>query len=143
LLDEFGQPILLLRSGPFSVDTLVHAEQFLGLDGEGSITAPAAVRDSSHGRPNRRCASKLAGNLLHHGVAGFVSRARRKRLLMCHDGTRSFIQTQQLPANRFVARATAADLPNSHYSVVFLGEANCVDLDRSGVAVIAKFKNMA
>src|SRR5437762_9958761 len=30
-------------------------EQFLGLDGEGSITAPAAVRDSSHGRPNRRC----------------------------------------------------------------------------------------
>src|SRR5215218_10258060 len=55
LLDEFGYPILRLRSGPFSVDTLVHAEQFLGLDGEGSITAPAAVRDSSHGRANRRC----------------------------------------------------------------------------------------
>jgi len=34
------------------VDTLVHGEQFLGLDGEGSITAPAAVRDSSHGRIN-------------------------------------------------------------------------------------------
>jgi hypothetical protein len=47
--------ILRLRSGPFSVDTPVHAEQFLGLDGEGSITAPAAVRDSSHGHPNRRC----------------------------------------------------------------------------------------
>src|SRR6185312_9672090 len=28
--------ILRLRSGPFSVDTPVHAEQFLGLDGEGS-----------------------------------------------------------------------------------------------------------
>src|SRR6266436_1000886 len=55
LLDDFGQPILQLRSGPFFVDTLVHTEQFLGLDGEGSITAPAAVRDSSHGRPNRRC----------------------------------------------------------------------------------------
>src|SRR5882757_5512083 len=27
----------------------------LGLDGEDTITAPAAVRDSSHGRPNRRC----------------------------------------------------------------------------------------
>ena len=38
--------ILRLRSGPFSVDTLVHAEQFLGLDGEGSITAPAAACDS-------------------------------------------------------------------------------------------------
>src|SRR5260370_41916130 len=28
---------------------------FLGLDGEGSIMAPAAVCDRSHGRPNRRC----------------------------------------------------------------------------------------
>jgi hypothetical protein len=45
---------LLLRSGPFSVDTLVHAVQFLGSDGERSKTAPAAVRDSSHGCPNRR-----------------------------------------------------------------------------------------
>jgi hypothetical protein len=33
---------LRLRSGLFSTDTLVHAEQFLGLNGEGSITAPAA-----------------------------------------------------------------------------------------------------
>jgi hypothetical protein len=30
---EFGHPILPLRSGPFSVDALVHAERFLGLDG--------------------------------------------------------------------------------------------------------------
>ena len=48
LLDEFRDPILRLRSAAFSVDTLVHAEQFLSLDGEGSVTAPAAVRDSSH-----------------------------------------------------------------------------------------------
>jgi hypothetical protein len=47
--------ILRLRSDPFSVDTSVHAEQFSGLDGEGIITAPAAVRDGSHGRPNLRC----------------------------------------------------------------------------------------
>ena len=38
--------ILRLRNGPFSVATLVHAEQFLGLDGKGSITAPAAACDS-------------------------------------------------------------------------------------------------
>src|SRR4030081_2079715 len=38
--------ILRLRSGPFSVDTLVHAEQFLGLVGEGSRRAPAAACDS-------------------------------------------------------------------------------------------------
>jgi hypothetical protein len=46
LLDELGHPILRLGSGPFSVDTLVHAEQSLGLDGECCITAPAAVRDN-------------------------------------------------------------------------------------------------
>jgi hypothetical protein len=37
LLDEFGYPISRFRSGPSSVDTLVH-KQFFGLDGEGSIT---------------------------------------------------------------------------------------------------------
>jgi hypothetical protein len=58
LLDEFGHPILQLRSGPFSLDTLVHAEQFLGLD-EGSITDPAAVRDSSHGRPIPKMRPKI------------------------------------------------------------------------------------
>src|SRR6266852_8189916 len=47
--------ILRLRSAPLSVDTPVHAEQFLGLDGKGSITAPAAVRDSFHVRPNLIC----------------------------------------------------------------------------------------
>src|SRR5258706_6337683 len=51
LLDEFGHPILQLRSGHFSVDTLVHAELFLGLDGEGSVTAPAAVDSLS--RPSK------------------------------------------------------------------------------------------
>ena len=29
--------VLRLRSGPFSADTLVHEEQFLGLDGQGSV----------------------------------------------------------------------------------------------------------
>jgi hypothetical protein len=57
-------------------------------------------------------ALELAGNLLHYRVAGFVSGARRKGLLMCHDGTRSFVQAQQLPADRFVARATAEQLPS-------------------------------
>src|ERR1700722_8015751 len=54
LLDEFGHPILRLRDSPFSGDTLVHAEQLLG-SVRPSITAQAAVRDSSHRRPNRRC----------------------------------------------------------------------------------------
>ena len=33
--------------------------------------------------------------------------------------------------------------PNSHDGVAFLSEANSMDLDGSGVAVIAKFKNLA
>jgi hypothetical protein len=47
------------------------------------------------------------------------------------------------PADGFVADATAADLPDSHDGVVFFGEANGVNLDRSGIAVIPKFKNVA
>jgi hypothetical protein len=34
-------------------------------------------------------------------------------------------------------------LPNSHDGVVFFGEANGVNLNRSGIAVIPEFKNMA
>jgi len=37
LLDEFGHPILRLRSGPVCVDTLVMRSS-LGLDGEDTIT---------------------------------------------------------------------------------------------------------
>src|ERR1700742_2569980 len=58
---------LRLRSGRLSVDTSVHAEQFLGLDGEGSIAAPAAVRDSYHGRPNLDAAKHLTSDPLEAG----------------------------------------------------------------------------
>jgi hypothetical protein len=37
---SFGHPILRLRDGPFSVDTHVHAEQVLGVDGEGQYNGP-------------------------------------------------------------------------------------------------------
>lgn len=57
---------------------------------------------------------ELAGNLPLYGVAAFVSGARRKGPLICHNGTRGFVQAQQVPADRLVARATTADLPNSH-----------------------------
>ena len=35
--------ILRLRSGPFSVDTSVHAEQFPGLDGD-AVTIPRMIK---------------------------------------------------------------------------------------------------
>jgi hypothetical protein len=63
--------------------------------------------------------------------------------LWVYNGIRRFIQAQQLPADRFIAHATAADLPDPHDRVVFLGEPNGVNLDRSRVAVVAEFKNVA
>jgi hypothetical protein len=52
-----------LRSGPFSMDTLAHVEQFLGLDGESSITAPAALRDSSNVYPESLVKAPISNNL--------------------------------------------------------------------------------
>jgi hypothetical protein len=85
---------------------------------------------------------ELAGNLFHYGVAGFVSGTRRKGLLMCHDGTRSFVQGQQLPADRFIAYATTADLPDPHDGIVFFGEADSVNLDGPDITVVLKLKNV-
>jgi hypothetical protein len=48
-----------------------------------------------------------------------------------------------LPADRLVTDAAAPNLPDSHDGVVLFGEANSVDFDRSGIAVIPKFKNVA
>ena len=62
---------------------------------------------------------------------------------MCHNGFRRFVQTQQLPAYRFIAHATTAHLPYSHDGVVFFGEAHGMNLDGSGIAVIPEFKNAA
>jgi hypothetical protein len=43
-------------------------------------------------------ALELAGNLLHCGVARFVSKPRRKRPLVCHEGTRGFVHGWRLSA---------------------------------------------
>src|SRR5947208_9788469 len=46
---------------------------FLGSDGEGSITTPVAVCDSSHGRPNRRYGQ--TSNVCSGSIASFWSSA--------------------------------------------------------------------
>jgi hypothetical protein len=40
--------------------------QFLGLDGEGSITAPAAIRDSSHGCLSQKNATECPRSAVGH-----------------------------------------------------------------------------
>jgi hypothetical protein len=58
---------------------------FLGSDGEGSITAPVAVCDSSHGRPNRRCGqtSNVCSGVIRVGLTG-------PRRLPVYPGERTF-----------------------------------------------------
>lgn len=87
--------------------------------------------------------SQLARHLLHDWIARFVTASRSQRLLMRHNGFRRFVQAQQLPADRLIAYAAAVDLPDSHDGVVFFGEANSMDLYRSGIAIIPKFKDVA
>jgi hypothetical protein len=82
LIDELGHPILRLRSGLFSVDSLVHAEQFLGLDGEGSFplsvkrrSQPLAIPTPLHHDAARHCLERLvsprapAGKREHFNVS--------------------------------------------------------------------------
>jgi hypothetical protein len=85
----------------------------------------------------------LARHLLHDWVARFVSGTRRKRPLFGNNGFRRVVQAQQLPADRLIAYAAAVNLPDSHDGVVFFGEANSMDLYRSGIAIIPKFKDVA
>jgi len=58
VLDEFGHPIFAAQKRSFLRGDPRSCGAIPGLDGEGSLTAPAAVRDSSHGprmRPNIQC----------------------------------------------------------------------------------------
>src|ERR1700730_11468071 len=69
-----------LRSGRFSVDTLVRAEQLFGLDGEATITPPAAACDSLFDHLAAR-ATNAAGILRPREFAIQVSRPIRPPLV--------------------------------------------------------------
>jgi hypothetical protein len=85
----------------------------------------------------------LARHLLHDWVARFVSGTRSKRLLVCHNRPRGFVQAQELPADGLVADASTANLPDPHDGVVFFGEANSMDLDGPDITIILKLQNVA
>ena len=62
---------------------------------------------------------------------------------MRYNGSCGFIQSQQLPADRFVADASSANLPNSRDGVVIFGEADCMNLDEPNITIILKLKDVA
>lgn len=78
----------------------------------------------------------------HDLIPSFVAMARGERVLFCDEGAGGLVQTQELPADRFVADATASNLPNSHDLMALFGGPDGVDLDVAGVAIISKLKNV-
>jgi hypothetical protein len=62
--------------------------------------------------------------------------------LLCDDGPRGFVNAQELPSDGFHVDDTAADLPDAHDGVVFLCEADSVNFDQAGIAIILEFENV-
>jgi hypothetical protein len=62
--------------------------------------------------------------------------------LVSDDRAGCLVEAQQLPANGLVTRAAATDLPGAHDGVFLFREANSVDFDQSGKAIVLKFQNV-
>jgi hypothetical protein len=102
--------------------------------------------------PNARCAPggfahpthllELASDNLHDGVGRVVALPRCQRPLGGDDSAGSFIQAQQLPADRLIANASAGNLPDPHDGVIVFREADSVNLNIAGVTVVLKLKNV-
>ena len=84
----------------------------------------------------------MACDDLHRLVPGFIARTWSQGPLFGDRGPGGFIQPEHFPSSRFVADATASDLPHPHDGIVLLCEANGVDLDITSVAVISKLKDV-
>src|ERR1700675_4454487 len=86
---------------------------------------------------------ELASDNLHDGVAGLIALSRCERPLMRNDGLGCCVETQDLPAARFVVANSAANLPGSHDGIVVYGKTDIVNLYETGISVIAKLEDMA
>jgi hypothetical protein len=58
------------------------------------------------------------------------------------DRAGCLVKAKQLPANGLVTRAAATNLPDAHDGVFLFREANSVDFDQSGKAIVLKFQNV-
>jgi hypothetical protein len=85
---------------------------------------------------------ELASDDLHDRIGGVVTVPGSHRPFGCDDSSGKFIQAQQLPSDGLIAAAAASDLPDTHDGVVVVGEADGVNLDIPGVAVIPKLENV-
>ena len=86
---------------------------------------------------------ELARDNFHDGIGRVVALPWRQRALGRDDSAGSFIQAQQLPADRLIANASAGNLPDPHDGVVVFREADRVNLHIAGVTIVLKLKNVA
>jgi hypothetical protein len=85
----------------------------------------------------------LADDALNSSVSPFVALPGRGGQLIEQGDANCFVEPEKLPADRFVTDATAADLPNAHYSMAFLGPAASVDLCNTHVPVVSDLNAVA
>lgn len=84
---------------------------------------------------------ELALDSVHDLIPALVSGSRGEGLLLCNESPGRFVQPQQLPSDGFVADAAAGNLPNPHNLMPLFGDANGMDLNITGIAVVLKMKN--
>jgi hypothetical protein len=85
----------------------------------------------------------LADDALNSSVSPLVSRPGSGGQLIEQDEANCLVEPEKLPADRFVTDATAADLPDAHDGMAFLGRAASVDLDNTHIPVVADLKAVA
>ena len=83
---------------------------------------------------------KLTDDVLHHPIVPPVTRSWGLGSFVQDGESKSLIQPEKLPPNGFVVDAAAANLPDTHHGVAFLGSTNSVDLHGSGKTVVSDFK---
>ncbi len=86
---------------------------------------------------------ELADDALNSSVSPFVALPGSGGQLIEQDEANCLVEPEKLPADRFVTDATAADLPNAHCGMAFLGPAASVDLDNTHVPVVSDLKAVA
>ena len=107
-----------------------------------------AVR-SHHGRrrhprrPLHDCGGlELADDTLNSSVSPLVALPGSGRQLFEQDEANCLVEPEKLP-DRSVTDATAANLPNAHDGIAFLGPATSVDLHNTHVPVVSDLKAVA
>lgn len=82
-------------------------------------------------------ASQLTRDAAHRLIVAPVTGSGCVGVLGEHAKAARFVEAEQFPADRFVARTATADLPDAHHSVAVGGDPDRVHFNDSDEAVVA------